>query len=256
MIKKIKSIINRILVKYNHPELQSGKIIRIEDAKKVANAYSQNGSFDDPISFLGKKGIGYSGANKNLTEIFNGVELGTWAIDSQTIDWIWDYLSTHKPNTILEFGSGSSTCLFCAWMKKYNPKGLIISIEQNPEEAKNTSKKLYSHNIAEYGHVLSMDVDSQGQIILDQEKIKSILNDRKFDLVFIDGPAGPNGCRENTLPSSIPLLSSSASWFLHDSYRIGELEILNKWSKLKGISAIGIVALGNGLGIGTWESPN
>ena len=169
------------------------------------------------------------------------------------MDWLWDFLNQNKPNTILEFGSGSSTCLFCAWMKKYKESGIVISIEQNKAEAEKTSDRLYKHGMANNGSVLFMETDTAGRIIIDHQKISQELHGKKVDMLFVDGPAGPTGCRENTLRDSFPVLAHSGHWFLHDAYRTGELNIISQWNNLKGISSYGILASGNGLCVGKWD---
>lgn len=253
MMTYLKAKIRSSIINWRHPELQSGQILKFEAVRHLNESYGHNGTIEDPISPVGKGELGYTGVHLELANIFTGVELGTWAIDSRTMDWLWDFLNQNKPNTILEFGSGSSTCLFCAWMKKYNESGIVISIEQNKEEAEKTSARLSKHGIANNGRVLFMETDAAGKIIVDLQKISQELHDKKVDMLFVDGPAGPIGCRENTLKDSMPLLAPSGHWFLHDSYRTGELDIINRWSTLKGVTTLGILARGKGLGVGRWD---
>lgn len=252
MITYLKAKIRNSIINWKHHELQSGQILDFDTVRHLNESYSRNGTIEDPISPLGKGEIGYTGEHSELADIFSGVELGTWAIDSRTMDWLWDFLNKNKPNTILEFGSGSSTCLFCAWMKKYKESGIVISIEQNKAEAEKTSDRLYKHGMANNGSVLFMETDTAGRIIIDHQKISQKLHGKKVDMLFVDGPAGPTGCRDNALKDSIPFLAKSGHWFLHDSYRTGELRIIEQWSKLNGVMVHGILSRGNGLGIGKW----
>ncbi len=253
MITYLKAKIRNSIINWKHHELQSGQILDFDTVRHLNESYSRNGTIEDPISPLGKGEIGYTGEHSELADIFSGVELGTWAIDSRTMDWLWDFLNKNKPNTILEFGSGSSTCLFCTWMKKYNKSGMVISIEQNKSEAEKTSARLSAHGMANNGKVIFMETDAAGRIIVDQRKIAQELHGKKVEMLFVDGPAGPTGCRENTLMASMPLLATSGHWFLHDSYRTGELDIIKRWSVLNGITTIGILARGKGLCVGRWE---
>ena len=253
MIPYLKARIRNCIINWKHPELQSGKILNIDTVRHISEIYSRNGAIEDPISPLGCKEIGYTGVHSELADIFTGVELGTWAIDSRTMDWLWDFLNQNKPNTILEFGSGSSTCLFCAWMKRHNKSGIVISIEQSRSEAEKTSARLAKHGMANNGRVLFMETDAAGKIIADHQKIAQELHGKKVDMLFVDGPAGPTGCRENTLKDSMPLLAPSGHWFLHDSYRTGELDIIKRWPTLKGVTALGILARGKGLCVGRWD---
>lgn len=253
MLNYLKTALRSYLIRKQHPELQSGQILDFDTVRHLNESYCRNGTIEDPISPLGKGEIGYTGEHSELADIFSGVELGTWAIDSRTMDWLWDFLNKNKPNTILEFGSGSSTCLFCTWMKKYNKSGMVISIEQNKSEAEKTSARLSAHGMANNGKVIFMETDAAGRIIVDQRKIAQELHGKKVEMLFVDGPAGPAGCRENTLMASMPLLSPSGHWFLHDSYRTGELRIIEQWSNLNGVMVHGILSFGNGLGVGEWN---
>lgn len=253
MMTYLKAKIRNSIVNRRHPELQSGQILKFETVRHLNESYSRNGTIEDPISPLGNGEIGYSGEHLELADIFTGIELGTWAIDSRTMDWLWDFLNQNKPNTILEFGSGSSTCLFCAWMKKYNKSGIVISIEQSKAEAEKTSARLSKHGMANNGRVLFMETDAAGKIIVDHQKISQELHGKKVDMLFVDGPAGPTGCRENTLKDSIPVLARTGNWFLHDAYRTGELDIINQWNNTNGIFSRGILAYGNGLCVGNWN---
>ena len=253
MMTYLKAKIRSSIINWRHPELQSGQILKFETVRHLNERYGRNGTIEDPISPLGNGELGYKGVNSELTDIFTGVELGTWAIDSRTMDWLWDFLNQNKPNTILEFGSGSSTCLFCAWMKRHNKSGIVISIEQSRSEAEKTSARLAKHGMANNGRVLFMETDAAGKIIADHQKISQELHGKKVDMLFVDGPAGPTGCRENTLKSSMTLLAPTGHWFLHDSYRTGELKIIEQWSNLNGVMISGILSYGNGLGIGKWN---
>ena len=235
-----------------HPELRSGQILEYATVQHLNYEFSNDGSIEDPLFPVGYHENGYKGDICELANIFKDVELGTWAIDSRTMDWLWDFLLNQRPNTILEFGSGSSTCLFCAWMKKHNPLGAIISIDQSKQESEKTTARLASHGFRN-GCVIYMDVDKDGKFVIDTEEISRRLNGRKIDMLFVDGPAGPTGCRENTFKDSMLLFEPSGHWFLHDSYRTGELGIIKQWATIKGVMTDGILACGNGLGMGRWN---
>ena len=256
MLSYLKTALRSYLIRKKHPELQSGRIIGFDVVKNLNDALCRGGAIEDPLASIGGREIGYTGTREELSNIFDGVELGTWATDSRTIDWLWDSLSRNRPNAILEFGSGSSTCLFCEWMKRHNPSGIVISVEQSRAESEKTSRRLHEHGMSGNGRVVFMDVDSAGRIVVDCEKIAALLNGRKVDMLFVDGPAGPSGCRENTFCDSMPLFSASGHWFIHDAYRTGELNAIARWSSIDGVSVTGILCCGNGLGTGQWQLPS
>ena len=85
---------------------------------------------------------------------------------------------------------------------------------------------------------------------IDLEQVKRHLDGRALDWVLIDGPAGPEGCRDTTLPGVISLCRDGARWFLDDALRDGELKILRDWSRLRGVYLEGIYPIGKGLATG------
>ena len=207
-----------------------------------------------PVAF--RKGThGYHGTCASLKNALSGVELGTWAIDEDTIDFLWKRLDSIHPDTILEFGSGSSTIVFSVWMKQNNPNGRVISIDQNEWAANQTLERLSELQLGKWAEVLVFSQNENDQFIIAKERITSTLKDQKIDLLFSDGPAGKAGCRANTLPDCIPFLSNISHWFLHDSLRDPELEILRNWSAIPGILVEGVVPLGNGLAVGQYKKP-
>lgn len=183
-----------------------------------------------------------------------GVELGTWAIDENTIDFLWSRLCEIRPETVLEFGSGSSTIVFSEWMKENNPDGLVVSIDQNEWAAKQTLETLRRFGLENLAKILVFGQDANERFIIDHESIKVAFGHRKVDVLFSDGPAGREGCRDNTLPDSFPLLADSAHWFLHDALRDPELDILRSWSNNPGVEVNGIVPFGNGLAVGIYAT--
>lgn len=196
---------------------------------------------------------GYIGLHAELKGIFENIELGTWAIDSKTMDFFWEHLSSKRVNTILEFGSGSSTCLFAAWMRCNNPEGRVISVDQNIWAANETRERLRMHCLETYSTVLVMDRRDDDRYSIDIEKLKEALSGRAVEMLFVDGPAGCDGCRDNTLPDSLSLFAEEGDFFVHDALRDGELDILLKWDRIQGVEVAGVMPYGNGLGVGKWR---
>ena len=205
-----------------------------------------------PVRF-NKGEHGYHGVHPELSKVFEDVELGTWAIDSMTMDYFWNHLSLKKTDVILEFGSGSSTCLFAAWMRSSNPDGLIVSVDQNEWAANETRKRLKRYNLDKYSKVLVMDRRDDDRYNIDIEKLREALSGRTVEMLFVDGPAGREGCRDNTLPECTALLADEGDFFIHDGLRDSEIDILMKWHQIKGVEVSGVLPYGNGLGVGTWK---
>ncbi len=132
-------------------------------------------------------------------------------------------------------------------MKENNPDGLVVSIDQNEWAAKQTLETLRRSGLKNLARILVFGQDANERFIIDHKSIKVALGDRKVDVLFFDGPACREGCRDNTLLDSFPLLADSAHRFLNDALRDPELEILRRWSNNLGVEVNGIVPFGNGL---------
>ena len=239
------------VMRRRYSEFSSRVPVDLERWQKIAAKHSGTDSLS-PVSFRQGE-IGYHGAHVELNDVFAGKELGTWAIDSRTIDFIWERLDVRRPNTIVEFGSGSSTCVFASWLKKSNPNGMIVSIDQNEWAAQETVGCLETFGLQGFVKLLIMNQGADDRYVIDLSQLGDALQGRRIDLVFSDGPAGVDGCRDNTLPSVLPLLADEAIWFLHDALRDGEMNICQLWKTIKGISVEGIVPFGKGLAVGTWN---
>ena len=256
MVSFLRQIWNTAAVRRRHPELNEARVIRLDALNKIRDEeFLRSGMSDVLTPVLFRKGTnGYHGSHHELKSVFAGVELGTWAIDEKTMDWFWDTLDQVNPSVILEFGSGCSTCLFAAWMRLRNPRGVVVSVDQNEWAAEQTCNWLRRVGLDGFVKVLVMPLDRYDNYIVKVADIKNLLGGRTVDVVFSDGPAGRRGCRENTLPSVFGVLSSSAHWYLHDALRDGELEILRKWESQPGVSVNGVLPFGNGLAIGTFDA--
>lgn len=94
-------------------------------------------------------------------------------------------LETHKPNSILELGSGSSTFVFASYAKKHNAS--LLSVDENEKWAKNTSA-LVTKEIANDLNIIVHEKLCLPARTPPEIKYDTVLKD-KFDFVFIDGPS-------------------------------------------------------------------
>ena len=252
MIGYLKDIWHSALMRRRYSEFKSTSPIPVGRWLDIARQEGRPNALV-PVRF-NKTERGYSGLHPELVPIFEDAELGTWAIDSATMDFFWEHLSSNNVNVILEFGSGSSTCLFAAWMRCNNPKGLVVSVDQNEWAANETRERLIRHGLGEYSKVLVMGRRDDDRFNIDIEILKETLSGRMVEMLFVDGPAGCDGCRDNTMPESLTLFADKCDIFLHDALRDGELGVLLKWSEIKCVEVAGVIPYGNGLGVGKWKA--
>ncbi len=176
--------------------------------------------------------------------------LGSWSLNPPTLDRLWLRLSAKTPRTLLEFGSGVTTRVFAMWAAD-DADRRVLSLEQDAAQAAALRSALKESGMAGQTQVIHAPVGPDGSYCIDLHSLSTAAGSQAFDFVFIDGPAGPPGCRLNTLPRVTPLCSDGAVWLLDDAFRDGELEILDAWSLVRGLTVDGIIACGTGLAVGT-----
>lgn len=252
MTKFILKALRASYIRLCHSQFNATEPVAIEIWESIRTKHNPYCSVKDILVPVLRKSHPYSGTNPLLQETLRGLELGTWAIDSRAADRLWQYLDEKRPNAVLEFGSGTSTCVFSKWMIENNPSGVVISVDQHESEASKTTRLLTERGLNPIAHVISMPVRSDDRFDINMPKIKELLNDRLVDILFTDGPAGRDGCRDNTFIETRDLLADNALWFLHDSLRDGEMNILRKWESA-GAAPMGIIPFGMGLAVGTWR---
>lgn len=95
---------------------------------------------------------------------------------------LYKLLADFKPNSILEFGSGSTTGIFAAYAQKFNAR--IRSIEDNPSWLENTRRAL--GDLTKYvDFVLSPAIGELGN---PNRSFYRYTPEEVFDFVYIDGP--------------------------------------------------------------------
>jgi hypothetical protein len=187
-----------------------------------------------------------------LKGLLNASEtLGQWTMGEETLNFLWKTLEDSQPATLIEFGAGLSTLLLATYAARAAAAGrevTLVSIEQSHEEKGAIQKRLQSCGLS--SNFLVYPASGEGYAVVPEE-IERVLGGKKFDLVVIDGPSGPFGCRTNTLLAAQPFCRQGARWFLDDAYRGSELSCLARWKQTPGITVEGIIPLGHGIATGT-----
>jgi hypothetical protein len=190
---------------------------------------------------------------EELASILREDKLGAFALDAETLAFLWNYLVRTQPTIIIECGSGLSTIVFAHYLAKFraaDSEALLISLEQDQQVRSDVEMRLIRAHLQDYARILHAPLDEvhrYSQEALDEFESLRI---RGADLLLIDGPFGPPGCRVWTLPSLLPYCRSGARWFLDDGFRDAEFAILKKWARASGIAVEGIHPLGKGLATG------
>jgi hypothetical protein len=184
--------------------------------------------------------------------------LGEWSIDRSTVEFLWRKVHSERPRVILETGAGISTLMFALYAKSVVSRGepapTIISIDQTPWVKEKLDQRLQQNMLGENVHILCAPFkNGQGYEFADQS-IYDILGSARADWLLVDGPCGPEGCRVSTLQRLGRFCKARTTWFLDDSFREGELQVLMDWSRWPGVKVKGIYPLGKGLGTGSVDA--
>ena len=198
--------------------------------------------------------IGRSLSIPDLKDLLADDLLGEWALDADSLSLLWRVLWKEKPKMIFEFGSGVSTVVLAHYAVQVSLQGndcFVVSIEQNQEVRVNVEARLTKSGLGKGVKIICVPLDNEGSYCLkDLHEVQRSLSDKWADLIFIDGPKGPPGCRFGTVPMSLQYCRDGARWLMHDAFRDGELSILRRWQHLPGITVEGIYPVGEGLATG------
>ncbi|MFB3921511.1 MAG: class I SAM-dependent methyltransferase [Terriglobia bacterium] len=155
-----------------------------------------------------------------------------WAAGPDFISLCISAILAHKPQNVIECGSGASTVLMCYGLKQVG-SGRIWSLEHDENFARTTKEHLAAHGLEEQGQVIHAPLQ---QVSINGKSWRwydiSIF-DRvaPIDLLVVDGPPGNVGpkMRYPALPLLYPLLSPEATIIVDDARREDEEEMINDW---------------------------
>lgn len=177
--------------------------------------------------------------------------VGAWALEADTIVWLWDRLLRDRPLRLLELGAGTSTLVLAAYAAGHSPGGSarVLSIEQDAQVRNAVLEKVARAGLARQVHIEHVPVTPDGAY--DPRALAGAAAAfGPVDAILVDGPAGPSGCRAGVLPTVLPAASPAARWYLDDALRSSELALLGRWAETPRVVVEGILPLGQGLAIG------
>ena len=194
---------------------------------------------------------------QDLVAILRDDMLGGWALDGDTISFLWKLMQQDRPRVIVECGAGVSTLVFAKSLQEFAPTKFasLLSLEQNLWVKEKVEKRLVGCGLNDGVTVLHTPISEKGDYQLDADQLRDQLGSEKVDWVIIDGPAGPEGCRASTLPLLARFCVQERDSFWNDAFRDGELGALNRWANMSGITVDGIYPIGKGLGAGIVKEP-
>lgn len=197
--------------------------------------------------------------NEEAASLIRGCEIGGWALDATTLNFLEQEISIHRPNIIVEFGSGISTVLLTSYMLSLHQDSnrvYVVSVEQDAKYAEQTRRKLAIAGIEQnavvlYAPLIEHDVENQNYWCYNVDKhILAQYLDRPVNMLLIDGPSGGGLNRFGTLTMVFDMLSPEARFYMDDAYRQYETRVGQLWSQHLPVNILGVVLIGKGILVG------
>ena len=154
--------------------------------------------------------------------------LGSWKADTGLLTLIVDHIETHRPRTVVEFGSGA-TSLIIARALQLHGSGALHSYDQHAEFVTATANWLRTHGLeADMRHApLGNPAPSWPGLWYEPSGLPNAI-----DLLVIDGPPWTlHPLTRGSAESLFPRLAPGGTILLDDAARPGERMIANRWRK-------------------------
>jgi predicted O-methyltransferase YrrM len=155
--------------------------------------------------------------------------LGSWKADVGLLTLVADHILAHKPQVVVEFGSGASTLIIARALQMAGG-GTLISFDQHPEFVAATRRWLADHGLEADMRAVPL-VPAPGGfrgLWYDHEPLPDAI-----DMMLIDGP--PWTIHPFTRGAAATLfgrITPGGTIMLDDAARPGERVIARKWRRL------------------------
>ena len=248
--------VRRGLERLRHRRDFKGQIIPLAQAFSEARIPARYGVSNEVTASRG-------GALKNhfLRDALAREELGVWALDADTLNFLERVIQAGRPRTVLEFGAGLSTLCLARYLAEAWPDApgvLVYSVEQNEWQVEQSRVRLAGLGLADRASIIhaplthvrieGIEAECYG---LPSTTLSAWLGAARPDLILVDGPSGDGCVRFGTLPLVKDYVNPGASFFLDDALRPEEREVARLWSELPYLGQMELHLRGKGLISGT-----
>ena len=186
-------------------------------------------------------------------------EIGVWTLCAKSLNFLEQQIHTHRPNVVLEFGSGISTLCLAQFMHDIHGDSdriYVCSIEQSAAVMESTLRRLSELKLRRYVRPLNSPLVRQQ--ISDREIPCYEIAEGDMggigllrpDFLLVDGPAAESGARFGTLLQVRDVVAPDVRVYLDDAFRDGELDIAQSWLRLPGMTIDGVLPTPKGLMVG------
>lgn len=163
-----------------------------------------------------------------------------WSIAPEFAWWLFQHVATTRPENIIELGSGTSTLVIAAALKKLGV-GRFLSFEHDYAYLEKTRALLQLCDLQDHVELLyapleeiQLDGETYRWYDLPYDLIDHTVGSGKLDLLLVDGP--PAATNRHARYPAVPRLGNycneSTLVLLDDADREGEQEILGRWHEL------------------------
>jgi len=157
---------------------------------------------------------------------------GGWAASSDLLGELLREISAHRPQLVVELGSGLSTLLIAAALRA-NGAGRLVSIDAESDYARQTRLLLERHALQDrvevrVAELKELEFEGQRRPWYDPQVLQDLTG---IELLLIDGPptARRVDSRYPALPYFWPRLAPGARVLLDDAARAGERSSAQRW---------------------------
>lgn len=164
-----------------------------------------------------------------LPEYIKPSEFTNWALTSESLEWISQFVEAAGIRKVVECGSGLSTILFGSFKLEK-----VLSLEHDSNWYTYTYQRLQEKGLLEH---VDLQLCQLQESILNGNSVKwyDINNVSSFaaDLILVDGPPQESSLRARyPAPHLLKAFIQPGTWLLLDDYsRHQETEIVNLWLK-------------------------
>src|SRR4029077_8567107 len=111
-----------------------------------------------------------------LKELLRNELLGRWALDGDTINFLWEGIQQDRPKVVMECGAGGSTLVLAKSLAHHGFGSTnsvsLFSIDQDVQVKETTERRLESCGLKNHVEILYAPISEQGSYQLDAKMLR------------------------------------------------------------------------------------
>lgn len=156
-----------------------------------------------------------------------------WAASPDLLLLLVSLVEQHRPATVLDLGSGSTTLWMATAMRTHGIEGRIIAIDHDENYAELTRRAVVEHGLDKYAdvrHAPLQDLELAGET-WPWYSVDALADVQHVDLLVVDGPPGVlrSHARYPALPTLLHRLAPGALVVIDDYARPDETAMVERW---------------------------